>query len=144
MPKNPRGVRFSADSTRLYVACEQAHVLAVIDVATRSVTRTASTGGSRPVDVMPSIDGRRLFVSHGQSADVRILDAETLAVRTVVPVGPRAWWIALTPDGRHLWVTVGRAGEVVVIDTEAERVTRRVAVGTLPWGIAIADVAKGR
>ena len=45
----------------------------------------------------------------------RIPDAETLAVRTVVPMGPRAWWIALTPDGRHLWATVGRAREVVVI-----------------------------
>jgi YVTN family beta-propeller protein len=87
-----------------------------------------------------SLDGTRVYVSHGQSGDVRVLDTDTLRVLTVIPTGPRSWWMALTADGRFLHVTVGRANEVAVIDTQSNAVVRRVPAGTLPWGIAIADV----
>ena len=97
-------------------------------------------GTEFPVDVMLSPDGARAYVSHGQSADVRVLDTESLRVVHVIPTGPRSWWMAMTPDGRFLHVTVGRANEVAVIDTQTNAVVRRVAAGTLPWGIAIADV----
>jgi YVTN family beta-propeller protein len=68
------------------------------------------------------------------------VDTDTLRVTTVIPTGPRTWWMALTPDGRHLYATVGRAGEVAVIDTQSSTVLRRITAGALPWGIAIADV----
>ena len=69
-----------------------------------------------------------------------MLDAESLKVLTVIPVGPRAWWTAVTPDGAFLYVTVGRAGEVAVIDTASNAVARRIKAGVLPWGITIVDV----
>src|ERR671925_447035 len=107
VPKNPRGVRFSADSRRLFVASEQAHVVSVVSMDTLAVEKSAATGGSRPVDITLSRDGKR------------------------------AWWTALTPDGSRLYVTVGRAGEVAVTDTAAARVTGRTPAGKLPWGITI-------
>lgn len=122
------------------MASEQGHDVSVIDVATRRVMRSGPTGGMRPVDVVLSPDGTRVYVSHGQSGDVRVLDPESLRVITVIPTGPRSWWMALTPDGRFLYVTVGRANEVAVIDTPSNAVVRRIPAGTLPWGIAIADV----
>jgi len=140
VPKNPRGMRFSADSRRLFVASEQAHVVTVLDVPAFTIAKSVPTGGQRPVDVVLSADGQRAWVSHGQSGDVRVLDAQTLELSTTIAVGPRAWWMALTPDGSRLYVTVGRAGEVVVIDTAAGRVSGRVKAGTLPWGVAIVDV----
>jgi len=70
---------------------------------------------------------------------VRVLDAPSLEPVATIPVGPRAWWTALTPDGSRLYVTVGRAGEVAVIDTATNAVTARIKAGTLPWGVAIAD-----
>jgi PQQ-dependent catabolism-associated beta-propeller protein len=140
VPKNPRGVRFSADSRRLFVASEQAHVVSVVSMDTLAVEKSAATGGSRPVDITLSRDGKRAWVSHGDSGDVRVLDSATLDVLATIPVGPRAWWTALTPDGSRLYVTVGRAGEVAVIDTAAARVTSRIPAGKLPWGITIVDV----
>jgi PQQ-dependent catabolism-associated beta-propeller protein len=140
VPKNPRGVRFTPDSRRLFVASEQAHQVSVINMDTLSVEKSVATGGSRPVDVTFSRDGKRAWVSHGDSGDVRLLDAATLDVLATIPVGPRAWWTALTPDGSRLYVTVGRASEVAVIDTAAARVVARVPAGKLPWGVAIADV----
>ena len=140
VPKNPRGMRFTADSRRLFVASEQAHVVSVISIDTLSVEKSVPTGGSRPVDVALSRDGKRAWVSHGESGDVRVLDTSTLEVLAIIPVGPRAWWTALTPDGSRLYVTVGRGGDVAVIDTAAGKVVGRVAAGKLPWGIAIVDV----
>jgi len=140
VPKNPRGMRFSADSRRLFVASEQAHVVSVVSLDTLSVEKSAATGGSRPVDIALSRDGKRAWVSHGESGDVRVLDSTTLDVLATIPVGPRAWWTALTPDGSRLYVTVGRAGDVAVIDTAAARVTSRIPAGKLPWGIVIVDV----
>ncbi|HEY3100690.1 MAG TPA: cytochrome D1 domain-containing protein, partial [Methylomirabilota bacterium] len=107
VPKNPRGMRFSADSRRLFVASEQAHVVSVVSMDTLGVEKSAATGGSRPVDIALSRDGKRAWVSHGDSGDVRVLDSTTLDVLATIPVGPRAWWTALTPDGSRLYVTVG-------------------------------------
>jgi YVTN family beta-propeller protein len=79
-------------------------------------------------------------VSHGRSEDVRVFDTASLNLLAAIPVGPRAWWLALTPDARFLYVTVGRANQVVGIDTENNKVIARVTAGALPWGIAIAEI----
>ena len=71
---------------------------------------------------------------------MRVLDTASLDVLATIPVGPRAWWTALTPDGVFLYVTVGRANEVAVIDTRSNTVVARVPCGTLPWGVAIATI----
>src|SRR5881296_3553406 len=68
-------MRFTADSRFLFVASEQAHVVSVVDMAQLSVIKSVPTGGSRPVDVAFTLDGSRAYVSHGQSGDVRVLDA---------------------------------------------------------------------
>jgi PQQ-dependent catabolism-associated beta-propeller protein len=140
VPRNPRGMRFTADSRRLFVACEQDHVVTVLDVERREKVDTFATGGERPVDVILSNDGARLYVSHGRSEDVRVFETASFTPVAVIPVGPRAWWMALAPGGRFLYVTVGRANEVVAIDTQSNTVKARIAAGALPWGIAIAEI----
>jgi PQQ-dependent catabolism-associated beta-propeller protein len=140
VPANPRGMHFTPDSRRLYVASELAHTLSLVDVETQKLIQSVPTGGERPVDIALCSSTGRLFVSHGRSEDVRIFDAATLKLLATIAVGPRAWWVALTPDGRFLYVTVGRANEVVVIDTQSNAVVKRIAAGGLPWGVAIAQV----
>ena len=103
---------------------------AVAAVAALATGQTPSSG--------PSFEAASVKINN--SGDVRVLDASTLEPQATIPVGPRAWWTALTPDGSRLWVTVGRAGEVVAIDTTAGTVAARVRAGTLPWGVAIVDV----
>jgi PQQ-dependent catabolism-associated beta-propeller protein len=140
VPRNPRGMRFSADSRWLYVASEQEPMVSIIDVAERKLIRSIATGGERPVDIVMCPDGQRIYVSHGRSEDVRVFDAATWKLLATIPVGPRAWWMAQTPDGRFLYVTVGRANEVVMIDTRSNTIAHRIPAGQLPWGIAIVEV----
>ncbi len=102
--------------------------------------KSAPTGGERPVDLILSRDGGKLYVSHGASGEVRIFDATTLELVKIIPVGPRAWWMAATPDQRFIYVTVGRANEVVILDTQTDSVSARIQTGTLPWGVAVVAI----
>src|SRR5947208_1584648 len=65
VPKIRRGMRSTADSRKLLVASEQAHVVSVIDMDAMRVVKSEPTGGSRPVDIVRTPDGSRLYVSHG-------------------------------------------------------------------------------
>jgi YVTN family beta-propeller protein len=47
VPRNPRSMRFSADSRRLYVASEQEPMVSIIDVAERKLIQSVPTGGER-------------------------------------------------------------------------------------------------
>jgi PQQ-dependent catabolism-associated beta-propeller protein len=139
VPRNPRGMRFSSDSRKLYVASEQDHNISVVDVEKRELVKSVPTGGERPVDIILCNEDERLYVSHGRSEDVRVFDASLKFLMSIL-VGPRAWWMALTPNERFLYVTIGRANEVVVIDTQSNQVAARIKAGELPWGVAIADI----
>jgi YVTN family beta-propeller protein len=109
VPKNPRGMRFTPDSRRLFVASEGTDQISVINVADWTVRKSVATGGERPVDILVSRDGKRAYVSHGKSGDVRVVDTESLKVLAAIPVGPRAWWMAFTPDESRLYVSHWRA-----------------------------------
>ena len=85
------------------------------------------------MDIVLSPDNARVYVSHGRSEDVRVFEADTWKMIAAIPVGPRAWWMALTPDGRFLYVTIGRANEAAVIDTRSNSVTARITAGSFPW-----------
>jgi len=139
VPANPRGMRFTADSRRLYVASEKANSVSIVDVAQRKVIQSAPSGGERPVDILFCPEQARIYVSHGGSGEVRILD-KNLQPIGAVSVGPRAWWMAMTPDQRFLYVAVGRANEVVALDTQTNQVSARISAGTLPWGIAALEI----
>jgi YVTN family beta-propeller protein len=92
------------------------------------------------VDLRFCKDGARLYISHGGSGDVRVLDAATLKFVTSITVGPRAWWMAMTPDRRFLYVTVGRTNEVAVIDTASNSVAARIPAGALPWAVIVTEI----
>ena len=140
VPANPRGMRFSRDSRRLFVASEKANTISTIDVPNRKLIKSVPTGGERPVDVILCPDETRLYISHGASGDVRVMDAATLNFVTSIPVGPRAWWMAQTPDKKWIYVTVGRANQIVAIDVATNKVVARITAGTLPWGVAVANL----
>jgi YVTN family beta-propeller protein len=82
-------MRFTADSRRLYVACEQDNVVSLVDVAERKLIKSMPTGGERPVDIAISPDGKRIYVSHGRSEDVRVFEADTWKLLASILVGAR-------------------------------------------------------
>jgi len=93
--------------------------------------------GERPVGVVVTRDGSRVYVAHGASNAVYVIDAHAMVVSGRIPVGQRAWYLSFTPDESRLYVACGRSNSVFVVDVAAAKVIATVPVGQLPFAVAI-------
>jgi YVTN family beta-propeller protein len=91
----------------------------------------------RPAGATTSPDGKRVYVANGGAGTVSVIDVAAGKVIVDIPVGKRAWNMALTADGRKLYVANGRSNSVSVIDTTALKEIKQIAVGAVPWGASI-------
>lgn len=135
----PRGVAFSADGKLAYATSEISAEVKKIDVASAKILgkMPLTDDKAKPKDILPSRDGRRLFVAGGRADRVFVLDEKTLEVLRQIPVGKRVWGLALSADGKRLYTTDGESDRVSVIDTKANEVVAKITVGRLPWGIVL-------
>lgn len=76
-----------------------------------------------------------LYVTNRGSGELAILDESSLTVRALIPVGERAWGVAVSPDGKT--ACVSHAGGLAVVNPEARAVERRVALGGQGMGVAM-------
>jgi len=68
-----------------------------------------------------------------------VLDAQTLDLENVIPVGRRVWGMAFSSDGKTLYVTNGHDDNLSVIDVEAGEEVRKIPTGGMPWGVVLDD-----
>lgn len=80
------------------------------------------------------LDGT-LYVTNRGSGDLATLDEASLTVRKVIPVGERAWGVAVASDGKTACVSYG-AG-LAILNLEARAVEQRVSLGGQGMGVAI-------
>jgi YVTN family beta-propeller protein len=152
--KRPRGVKLSRDGKQLYVALSgsprggpgvdesklpppdrAADGVGVVDIATHKLLRTLSSGQD-PESFDLSRDGKLLYVSNEETAEMTVLDLGTGKVTHRVAVGKEPEGVTLRPDGKAVYVTSEEENEVVVVDTRALRVLAHVATGPRPRSIA--------
>lgn len=154
--KRPRGVRVAADGRTVFVAlsgspkcpptmpdeeCEKlvadktADGIAVVDVATRTVTRVLP-GGSDPETFDLSADGTRLFVSNEDAGTASVVDVARGTILSTVPVGREPEGVRLHPSGETVWVTGETDHDVTVLSTATGQKTGRVVVGRRPRDLA--------
>jgi YVTN family beta-propeller protein len=69
------------------------------------VRRLALTGNPLPIGLGFSPDGRSAYVVLSRLNLVRVFDADTLQIRTDIPVGIAPFALAVSPDGERLFVT---------------------------------------
>ena len=102
-----------------------------------------------------SQNGKELYVSTGRGNAVAIIDTQKInaqgspllsargegegeeSIAAMIPVGNRAWSIALDPSGSKLYTANGASNDVSVVDLKSRKELRRIKVGDGPWGIAI-------
>jgi YVTN family beta-propeller protein len=65
---------------------------------------------------------------------VAIVDVETNEVMPTIPVGNRAWSIALDPTGSQLYTANGASNEVSAVDAKSRKELHRIKVGGGPRG----------
>src|SRR6266545_7529 len=97
---------------------------------------------SQQVAGMPSrLSTRRRMKCRGRLSARGEGEGEESIVATI-PVGNRAWGIALDPSGSKLYTANGASNDVSVVDVKSRKELRRIKAGDGPWGIAIVSAAK--
>jgi len=159
----PSGLTRNGNGSRLYVALNQTHQVAVIDTATRGIV-TRIPVGTHPYTTVISADGSKVYVSNwggkvpgpgdftdGESpvvvdrrtgipvsGTVSVIDAASNTVINTIEVGLHPCGMALSPSGDRLYVTNANSDTVSVIDTASDMVTKTLHVGQVgPGRVAV-------
>jgi YVTN family beta-propeller protein len=94
-------------------------------------------GTIKPMAVLLSPDGSRLYVSTGRGHQVFTIDTATNTVLGSVAVGARPWGIALSLDAKTLYSANGPSNDISVVNLATNTVTKKVKAGTGPWGVVV-------
>jgi YVTN family beta-propeller protein len=140
----PRAIVFTSDGATGFVSNELGSSLTLFDTKTHAVTGTLeipapdASAPSRPMGLVLSPDGKRLYASTGRGKSVAVIDvAAKQLVKSIPDVGTRPWGIGISPDGKRLYTANGPSNDVSVIDLATHQVTRRIQIGGLPWGVVV-------
>jgi len=102
--EEPRGVAFTREGDRAYVAVSGEDAIAELNLHTNRVTRRLEVG-TEPWYVDPSIDGKRLAVGNTRSQDMAVVDLAAWRVdHTVKLRGHNVRHVAVSSDGQWAYV----------------------------------------
>jgi len=143
--QRPRFTEFSDDGAQAFVSAENDGSITVIDARALKVLRTIKLQGAltRPVGMVVSHDGKRLFAVTGRGKNLLEIDIGTGAVLRTVEVGARPWGVALSPRGDLLYTANGNSNDVSVVDVATLKVLSRIPAGDSPWGAIVVPVRTG-
>ncbi|HNQ88729.1 MAG TPA: alkaline phosphatase family protein [Verrucomicrobiota bacterium] len=161
----PCGIALNEAGTRAYVCLSRNNTLAVVDLATGSVSRQIPVGLA-PFDVVLSADGTTAYVSDwggrrpgagdrtapsagsavvveergvGSSGAVSVVDLMAGAQTHLILTGLHPSDLVLSADGSRLYVANANSDTVTVIDTASKSVAETISVrpdAALPFGSA--------
>ncbi len=151
--KRPRGLKLSRDGRTLYVALSgsprggpnvdestlppadrAADGIGVVDVVEKKLLRTLPSGQD-PESFDLSRDGKTLYVSNEETAELSVLDLDSGKIIRKVPVGKEPEGVTLRPDGKVVYVTSEQDGKLTAIDTVSFAVVGEIAAGKRPRGV---------
>ena len=152
--KRPRGIKLDRDGKRLYVALSgspragpgvdesklpppdrAADGIGVIDLASGKLLRTYPSGQDPECfDLSP--DGKRLYVSNEETAEMSVLDLAKGKIIKRVKVGGEPEGVTVRPDGKVVYVTCEADNTVAAVDTRSFKLLAQIATGPRPRAIA--------
>jgi PQQ-dependent catabolism-associated beta-propeller protein len=152
--KRPRGLKVSRDGRFLYVALSgsprggpnmdesklppadrSADGIGVVDLLERKLVRTLPSGQD-PESFDLSKDGKTLYVSNEETAELSVLDLESGKIVRRVPVGKEPEGVSVRPDGKAVYVTSEQDTKVTAIDTSTFAVLAEIPTGMRPRAVA--------
>jgi YVTN family beta-propeller protein len=134
--KTPVNLALSPDGKELYVTCEAAGTVIVVDVAARRVVAEIPSGG-QPHDVCFSPDGRLAYVTNRLDDSLAVIDTAQRKVVRTIPVGDEPHGVLTSPDGKTIFVLNTLSDSISAIDAESARETKRLAASRSPWSLAL-------
>jgi YVTN family beta-propeller protein len=125
---NPFALAVSPDGSKLYVT-GGTNMVAVIDVATRTLDPGFITVGNSPFAVAFTPDGTHAYIVNGASGTVSAINVATKAVDATITVGTNPTGIAISPDG-IAYVTDYNGANIRTIDTATNTVVGATIAAT--------------
>ena len=134
--KTPLNLALSPDGKELWVVCEAANSVLIVDTATRRVMGEVAVGG-KPTDVTFDPAGRRVFVSNRLDDSVSVVDAVGRKVIATLAAGNEPHGLLLDREGERLYVLNTSIDSISVFDTHTLTEVRRLAGSRSPWSLAL-------
>ena len=158
--KRPRGIKLSRDGAMLFVALSGSPIagpgvdesklppadrtadgIGVVDLSTHKLVRNL-TSGQDPEAFAFSPDGKTMYVSNEESAEMSVIDVTSGTVRSRVKVGEEPEGVTVRPDGREVYVTCEGDNEVFAVDTTSLKVVGRMKTAARPRSIVFTTDGK--
>jgi YVTN family beta-propeller protein len=148
----PLAIDAAPDGTpkRLFVQLSNLHGFAVVDYASRNVTRRVllpdAPAGAKPlipetfshgIGIAP--DGQTLWVNSLLDNSVSVFSMPGLDRLATIPVGHGPDWLVFTPDSKRCFVSNAGSNSVSVMDVAARKEIAKVPVGKIPKRIICTD-----
>lgn len=127
----------STSDRKAYIGLYGDGAIGVLDLDSQRVVKTIPV--SAPDGIVITPDGKKVFVSSGDSGSVKVLDTASDTIAASIDVGAKPAGLTITPDGSLVVAAVGGADEVVIIDASQNAVARRVPVGQAHSSCVTAD-----
>jgi YVTN family beta-propeller protein len=125
---SPLELLVSPEGTRLYVLCQQAEEIRVLDAGTFSVIKNIPVGRV-PRGLALSHTGEELFVTNSWDDTVSVIDTHTLTVTAIWHAGAEPSGVAEDLAGKHLFVANRISDDVAVLNAQTGAEEKRLLAG---------------
>jgi YVTN family beta-propeller protein len=125
---SPIEMVLSPDESRLYVVCETANALAVVDLPTGKVLRRVPVGRV-PKGLALSPDGKAIYIANSWDDTVSVVDTSSLEVVRTLKTGFEPNSVLIDREGKTLYAANRIGGNISVVDLASGVETRRLAAG---------------
>jgi YVTN family beta-propeller protein len=129
------------DESKLPPADRAADGIGLVELSSGAVVRKYQSGQD-PESFAISPDGKALYVSNEDAAEMSALDLESGNIRGRVKVGQEPEGVTVRPDGRVVYVTCEGENDIVAIDTTTLAVLGRIKTGARPRAIVFTSDGK--
>jgi YVTN family beta-propeller protein len=134
--KTPVRMALRPGGREIYVTCEAADSVIVVDPETRMKVAEIPVGGN-PTGVAFSPDGRRAFVTNRLDDTVSVIDAGARKVVATLKTGNEPHGAIVDREGKLLYVLNTSSNDISVFDVQALKRIKNLSAGNGPWSFAI-------
>jgi YVTN family beta-propeller protein len=138
--KFPHGIAATPDRKYIFTANGRSDNLTVISVDGFRVVKTIAVDES-PTDVVPSMDGRKLYVANFKGGTVQVVNLATQKVERTLNA-KRATHFGVVPNGRWIYLTNWDENRVTILDGQAEEVLKTLTMAENPNHITVSRDSK--
>ena len=133
----PRGIGFSPDRSKVYVALGDDDAIGVVDTQTMKLVKTIPAGSDpEAFDIHPN---GRIYLSNEDAGKASVLNPETGKIEAEIEVGIEPEGVAVTPDGKKVMVTSESTNMVHVISVPEHEIVANILVGARPREVAFSE-----